>query len=67
MRDTHSWGLVNTMDRIFRASRGPEMNYSQNDEQEHILRIFGDFVGRFLEIGACDGRLVSNKIGRAHV
>ena len=38
------------------------MNYSQNDEQEHILRIFGDFVGRFLEIGACDGKLVSNTL-----
>jgi FkbM family methyltransferase len=35
-------------------------NYSQNREQEHILRIFGGFVGRFLEIGACDGLLVSN-------
>lgn len=37
-------------------------DYSQNGEQQHILRIFGDFVGRFLEIGACDGKLVSNTL-----
>lgn len=38
------------------------MDYSQNGEQEIILQYFGDFVGRFLEIGACDGLLVSNTL-----
>ena len=37
-------------------------DYSQNGEQKIVLDIFGDFVGRFLEIGACDGRLVSNTL-----
>lgn len=37
-------------------------DYSQNGEQKIILEIFGDFVGRFLEIGACDGKLVSNTL-----
>lgn len=30
-------------------------NYSQNNEQEIILNYFGDFKGRFLDIGAYDG------------
>ncbi len=38
------------------------INYSQNNEQELILKTFGGFIGRFLEIGACDGRLVSNTL-----
>ena len=37
-------------------------DYSQNGEQNHILRAFNGFVGRFLEIGACDGLLVSNTL-----
>ena len=36
--------------------------YSQNNEEQVILEIFGDFIGRFLEIGACDGKLVSNTL-----
>lgn len=35
-------------------------NYSQNDEQEVILRFFAGRVGRFLDIGAYDGVLFSN-------
>jgi len=34
--------------------------HSQRDEQEHILPFFGDFVGRFLDIGAADGKTMSN-------
>jgi len=34
--------------------------FSQNDEQEHILRLFGGQTGRFLDIGAYDGRKFSN-------
>jgi FkbM family methyltransferase len=37
-------------------------DYSQNGEQRLILEAFGGFVGRFLEIGACDGLLVSNTL-----
>lgn len=37
-------------------------DYSQNGEQSVILKAFGGFVGRFLEIGACDGLLVSNTL-----
>lgn len=37
-------------------------DYSQNGEQRLILNYFGGFVGRFLEIGACDGLLVSNTL-----
>jgi FkbM family methyltransferase len=37
-------------------------DYSQNGEQAIILKTFGSFVGRFLEIGACDGVLVSNTL-----
>lgn len=36
--------------------------YSQNDEQTHILNFFGDLQGRFLDIGACDGRWCSNTL-----
>jgi FkbM family methyltransferase len=36
------------------------MNYSQNDEQEQILRFFGGKVGAFLDIGAYDGVRLSN-------
>jgi len=37
-------------------------DYSQNGEQRVILEAFGGFVGNFLEIGACDGKLVSNTL-----
>lgn len=37
-------------------------DYSQNGEQTVILNIFGNHIGRFLEIGACDGLLVSNTL-----
>lgn len=36
------------------------MNYSQNQEQEHILKYFGDFKGTFLDVGANDGQTLSN-------
>lgn len=35
-------------------------NYSQNNEQEIILNYFGDFKGRFLDIGAYNGVDISN-------
>jgi FkbM family methyltransferase len=35
---------------------------SQNGEATIIANIFGSFIGRFLEIGACDGLLVSNTL-----
>lgn len=34
--------------------------YSQNNEQEYILNYFGDFKGSFLDIGANDGKHLSN-------
>jgi FkbM family methyltransferase len=37
-------------------------DYSQNGEQRLILEAFGGYVGRFLEIGACDGLIVSNTL-----
>lgn len=36
------------------------MNYSQNDEQEAILRYFGRSTGSLLDIGAFDGLTFSN-------
>jgi len=36
------------------------INYSQNDEQEKILDFFKDHTGRFLDIGAYDGKTISN-------
>lgn len=36
------------------------MTYSQNDEQEAILRYFGEFAGSLLDIGAFDGITFSN-------
>jgi FkbM family methyltransferase len=36
--------------------------YSQNNEQEIILNYFGDFKGRLLDIGANDGRTLSNSL-----
>lgn len=36
------------------------MNYSQNDEQHHILQHFAGRLGRFLDIGAYDGVRLSN-------
>ena len=36
------------------------MNYSQNKEQEAILKYFGDFKGTFLDLGANDGQTLSN-------
>jgi len=35
-------------------------SYSQNNEQEIILKYFGDFKGRFLDIGAYNGYDISN-------
>lgn len=37
-------------------------DYSQNGEATVIAEVFGSFIGRFLEIGACDGLLVSNTL-----
>jgi FkbM family methyltransferase len=34
--------------------------YSQNDEEAVILRFFGSITGRFLDIGAYDGKTFSN-------
>lgn len=36
------------------------MNYSQNSEQEAILKYFGDFKGTFLDCGSNDGVTLSN-------
>lgn len=36
------------------------MNYSQNQEQEAILKHFGDYKGTFLDLGANDGFTLSN-------
>lgn len=36
------------------------MNYSQNNEQEVILKYFGDKIGTFADIGANDGKTLSN-------
>lgn len=36
------------------------MKYSQNDEQHYILNYFQDRKGKFLDIGAFDGRTLSN-------
>lgn len=36
------------------------MNYSQNNEEQHIARIVGDKPGRFLDIGAYNPKLFSN-------
>lgn len=36
------------------------MSYSQNNEEEIILKYFGDFVGTFCDIGANDGKTFSN-------
>jgi len=38
--------------------------YSQNDEEAHVIRELGgmDPPGRFLDIGACDGKLCSNTL-----
>lgn len=36
------------------------MSYSQNDEEEVILKFFGEFQGSFLDIGAFDGLHLSN-------
>lgn len=36
--------------------------YSQNDEQDFVLEAFGDTVGRFLDIGAGNGKLNSNTL-----
>lgn len=36
------------------------MNYSQNSEQEVILKYFGGFVGAFLDLGSNDGVTLSN-------
>lgn len=34
--------------------------YSQNEEELHIVQYFGKHVGRFLDVGAVDGRQLSN-------
>lgn len=36
------------------------MNYSQNSEQEAILKHFGVYKGTFLDLGANDGKTLSN-------
>lgn len=36
------------------------MSYSQNDEEEAIVRFFGTTPGRFLDVGAYDGLTFSN-------
>lgn len=36
------------------------MNYSQNNEQEIILKYFGGNIGTFIDIGANDGKTLSN-------
>lgn len=36
------------------------MKFSQNDEEEIILKYFGDFVGTFADIGSNDGITLSN-------
>ena len=36
------------------------MNYSQNNEQEEILKYFGDYVGTFIDIGCNDCQTFSN-------
>lgn len=36
------------------------MSHSQQQEEEHILAYFGDFKGRLLDIGAADGKHLSN-------
>lgn len=35
-------------------------SYSQNNEQEHILNYFGDYVGTFADLGSNDGITFSN-------
>jgi FkbM family methyltransferase len=37
-------------------------NYSQNQEQEHILKYFGEFKGTLCDIGANDGKTFSNSL-----
>lgn len=36
------------------------MQFSQNDEEKHILQYFGGFVGAFCSIGENDGKTLSN-------
>jgi FkbM family methyltransferase len=36
--------------------------YSQNDEEQYIVEFFGEFKGRFLDVGAYDGKLFSNTL-----
>lgn len=36
------------------------MNYSQNQEQEAIIKYFGDYKGTFLDLGSNDGLTLSN-------
>lgn len=36
------------------------LGFSQNDEEKAILSYFGDYIGRFIEVGAWDGRCMSN-------
>ncbi|KKL27163.1 hypothetical protein LCGC14_2387950, partial [marine sediment metagenome] len=43
-----------------KKGRIPPVGYSQSDEEKHILDFFGGRVGRFLDIGAFDGRTFSN-------
>jgi len=38
------------------------MNYSQGQEQEHIINFFGEFKGTLLDIGANDGKTFSNSL-----
>lgn len=36
--------------------------WSQNNEEQFIVEAFGDYVGRFLDIGASDGKTGSNTL-----
>jgi len=43
-----------------REGRIPPVGYSQSDEEARILEFFGDRTGRFLDVGAFDGKTFSN-------
>jgi len=43
------------------------MSYSQNDEENKIVEYFKGKVGRFLDIGAYDGKMLSNTLRLAEL
>ncbi len=45
-----------------KKGRTPPTGYSQSDEEKHILEFFKGRVGRFLDIGAFDGKTFSNTL-----